>query len=668
MRIPMGNFGFRGPDPVQHTRISGEGMDAVARATQNLSGTVQRIAGDHIEEQKREQDALQQVKIAGEIQDRQMQYESVLSDLGRRADAGELDHKAIPEAFKSATSMLPQIDLNGMSPVMVEKTRQSLAMLDHKAQQRLDGFVAQGMKTEARFSVDRLLDGVRKEAGVPGGDPDKTVSVLRTPQVMSAAQSAYGEAAAAKVQDAIDGAYFDHLQSRLRASENDAMALQSLLTDLDPEKGRYAGKLDPGKRSVLQAQAGAHFEQLQRRADVQADRLAREQEKTFATFSAFMEGGRLPSLEYTQSVLAQLKGSPHEQAAMALVKDSAENVGFAGKPIAEQRAILDQMNGRMNEAGSDPALNKLYQKREQALRATEEDIRRDGLNAAAERGVIAKITPLTMDIAQLPSQLGERKSQAELASTWAGRPVSPLRPQEADFMATALDSLPVDQKSRMLGEITGAVGPEMMRIISGQMKEKSNTLAIAGLLSAKGRETTEGRNVADLYLAGKDALAQGRVKVDATKETGTKAEIFKELHDERGQPVYSHPDAIRDAADAAFGVWAKLRSDGKDDVRQAVRIATGGLMNLNGSRIAKPYGWSDDQVRDALSSFSADSLRDQGERFIVGKETVDAQTIARTLPSARLRTMGDNRYYIDAGGAPVLRADGRILTIRLEKP
>lgn len=44
MRIPIGNFGFRMPDAVQHTHISSDGIDAAARAAQNLGNTGMQIA------------------------------------------------------------------------------------------------------------------------------------------------------------------------------------------------------------------------------------------------------------------------------------------------------------------------------------------------------------------------------------------------------------------------------------------------------------------------------------------------------------------------------------------------------------------------------------------------------------------------------------------------
>jgi hypothetical protein len=279
MRIPIGNFGFRGPDPVQHTRINGEGIDAAARAGQNLAANATRIAGDVYEQQVREQDALQQVKIAGEIQDRQMQYESVLSDLGRRADAGELDHKAIPEAFKSATSMLPQIDMNGMSPVMVEKTRQSLSMLDHNAQQRLDSFVAQGKKTEARFSVDRLLDGIDKSMASPDADPDKVTAMLDAPQVRISAQQAYGDAAESKLQERKDNAWFTFGKTQLIAAGNDAGALRGFIGELDDEKGRFANRLDGDKKNALKIAAQSQLDQVLRREQHEADKRLADAEK-----------------------------------------------------------------------------------------------------------------------------------------------------------------------------------------------------------------------------------------------------------------------------------------------------------------------------------------------------------------------------------------------------
>lgn len=222
---------------------------------------------------------------------------------------------------------------------------------------------------------------------------------------------------------------------------------------------------------------------------------------------------------------------------------------------------------------------------------------------------------------------------------------------EADQFGSYLDSQQPADKARVLGQVSAAVGPVGMQSISAQLKEKNSTLAIAGALAS--RETTAGNSAAKLYLEGKEMLGEKRAKIDATAETGIKARIFAAV-----DGVYLSPQARDAAADAAFGIYAKLKTEGSDDVERALRLATGGLMDFNGAKVAKPYGWPDARFSDAIKTAIPAGITAAGGEYLVAGQKVAAQDFARMLPGARLQTYGDGSYLVKAGNDVVRRADG----------
>lgn len=239
-----------------------------------------------------------------------------------------------------------------------------------------------------------------------------------------------------------------------------------------------------------------------------------------------------------------------------------------------------------------------------------------------------------------------------------GTPYQVLTSAEAGHLAEYLGSLQAKDQARVLGQIAAAGGPDSLLAISGQLKDKHDTLAIAGTLAS--RSTTVGRNVAELYLEGKEMIAQKRAKIDDKAETGLKAEIFKAL-----DGVYMTPQAMRAAQDASYAIYAKLKSEGNDDRERAIRLATGGIMDHNGAKIAKPYGMSDTDFRTQLATQGTRQVNSVGTEFIVGDKRMGAVAFAASLPGAKLQTFGDGTYLVKAGADVVRQADGRPFVLKI---
>ncbi len=281
--------------------------------------------------------------------------------------------------------------------------------------------------------------------------------------------------------------------------------------------------------------------------------------------------------------------------------------------------------------------------------------RADDFVAWGAKNGIAGINPINWaDPASIAKEMPNRAAVGNTATSW-GHGYAVLSKPEAEQFATYIGSLHAEQQAEVLGRVYQAGGPAAMLSISDQIKSKNSEAAIAGSLYAEG--TTTGRSLAALYLGGKEMIKEGRAKIDKAAETGLKASIYKVL-----DGVYSNPADLHAHADIALGVYAKKEAEspgyGVDD---AINLATGGLLNYNGTKIAKPYGWDDARFRDALTN----SIVIPPGDYRAGGTKITPQALQESLPGAKLKTFGSGTYTIAVGNDVVRLANGKPFVLKV---
>lgn len=421
----------------------------------------------------------------------------------------------------------------------------------------------------------------------------------------------------------------------------------------------YLPELDPDKRSALINSADSMVLRNQQRAAMNAEAAARAQTKAWEGAQAVFQAGKMPTPEYAVQLAQTFKGTPYAAALQSMMADGPANVAFVAQPLQAQAASLTQLQNKMNQGGATPDEIKAYNRADAAHKATLVDIKDDPYKAAAERGVLVDLQPLNLDMTQLPGQLLKRASQASTVSLWAGKEVSLFRPDEAAKLAGVLQAMPPKDRAGMLAGISKTMTPGQMRAFGTQLGAKDETLAAAAMLSAHGAKTTNGRLTAEIALSGADALKEDRLKFPAGQSKVTiRAEIDKAT---RG--AYLSEDAQRAAGDATMAVYAGLLAEGNSgNVAQAVKLATGGVMELNGQRIIKPYGWEDSQVEQALRAPEAVTRLTGGKPVKVGGQDVAPADLSRYLPDAVLGPSGrSGKYTVTIGGRLLTGDDGKPL-------
>jgi hypothetical protein len=464
-------------------------------------------------------------------------------------------------------------------------------------------------------------------------------------------------AAAARVQKFTENVRFRQASDLVNVDP--AAALKAL------KNKDYLPELDPDRRAGLVANADAAVLRNQQRGAINAEKAAREQEKAWGAAMTVFEAGKMPSAEYTDTLVRTFKGTPYAAALKTMLQESPANSAFVAQPLAQQAQTMDALQTRMNTQGATPADLATYKKLETAHKAAQADIKADPYMAAAERGVLPSLTPLNMNLAELPAQLAKRGEDARTVSTWAGQEVSLFRPAEAEKVATILQAMPPKDRAGALAGLTKAMTPGQMVELGKQFGSKDATLAAAAMMSANGFKTSSGRLVSEIVLAGSDALKESRVKFPEGKsQTTVRAAI-----DTATRGAYLSEDAQRAAGDAAMAVYAGLLAEGQTPrVEQAVNLATGGVMDINGAKFVKPFGWQDSQVLKALRDVDAQKVTELagGKSLVIGGKPVQPEDLAKYLPGAQLGPSSKNGYYtVSIGGRFISGEDGRLFLLPL---
>jgi hypothetical protein len=555
---------------------------------------------------------------------------------------GTIDKTTAAETWAARSQALTQGALEGVDEEHRPLVEATLADNLNTARKTLGKLVDAKDKADLTQGASSYLEEMQRHAARGGAQADEAIRSVEAfiPSIAGRA----GLDAQKTVQAFKENVRFRQASDLVMA--NPAAALQQLK---NPE---FLPDLDPNRRAALVATADAAVLRQQERARIEAERIAREQQKVFDAAMKVFEAGRTFTPEYADFVQRNLAGSPYAVAMAQIIKTGPQNAAAATLPVQQQVAALDTLRTRGNTEGSTPALEDEIKRREKVLGAVQTAVKQDALGAANDYGVVPTLRPLQItDIASLPQQLGERVSAARTASVWAGQPVSPLRPMEAEQLTRLLAQLPPDQKASALATLGSTIGDKDQLIaLARQIDGKDRNLATA--LMYADTKTTKGRYVSELILRGEQAQRDGKIKEDRAKETGWRASIATEIGN-----AYPNEELRQRMVDASYSVLLGLAADGKADVSQAVRLATGGVLTQkDDSKLPLPYGWTERDFTQGLRTYPADKLPSE---MRAGQATVTREQVQSQLPNALLVYAGQGRYAIRAGSTFITDAAGR---------
>lgn len=594
-------------------------------------------------------------------------YAGFQADLDEFTDSltGKLAAKGVtrdklPEEFDKGLADLKKKRLEGLDPEQQNSIGAHFMVAERSARGNLRKAVEIDIKQERVASISGALEEFQRLAVK---DPAKAIGQANMlldaegPGVLGA------DKVAAHKQQFAERAYASHFTNRLNAVRNDARGLAQLEADI-----AKTDTLDPDKANILLGRVIGMRETIAAKAErAQASRLRTVQSEITKLNTLTMQGYD-PTLEQMLPVQQAAKGTELEGAVRQMVAFTNESAKFRAMPPSQQETYINDLEARVRKNPSTETA-QFVEKLKTIGKAQREAIATDSLSFAEQRGVAA-VTSINLadaltNPAALKDQFLSRLSVARGVQAKYGGPLHVLKKEEAEALPGLLNGLAPPQKAAALKAIGGLVGdPVAMRDLAAQVKTKDQGLATAMFLASKELQTTTGRNVAEMYLLGQDALQNKRAKIDDKAETGMRAEITTAL-----DGVYATTTARDMAVDVSMKLWAsgRVMDNGLDNVTRAVDVATGGVMTHNGGKVAKPYGWADNRFVGALGAFNADTLKQQSgsDVFMVGGQEIKADALAKSLPKARLQTVGDGRYAVISGSDYVRTPDRKPLVIEV---
>lgn len=668
-RIPMGNFGGAVARAPSAARI-GIGQD-LQDATQRIGSTVQGIALDQMQAQTRlDEQERQRQEAAAEAAARGQEALALQNAADQLTDlhdevAGGIRDGTVPkdQAEKTWTDKADKMVRDAGTKFRPESRDLVSAKLQGVAA-RLGNGVRKAREQRDRQDVTASLDGILEStAREYARDPATATAKAQGALATLGPQSTYTpDVIGRKGQQWLEAAQYTTGYELVSLGRNDRSML-----DVADRRIAAMESLDPQKRAQLLDRSQAYRLHLDQQDEMRANRAAREGERRlkhaeaeFNTFQALADKGTVLAPEYIDRVMLATAGTPYQGGIKALAQQARETGGFAAQPVRAQQAALDALDVQIASGGRSPEIDKRREQLAKVLTASREDLRKDGLRAGLERGVIASMPPINMSggLSGLVAGLQERAPLADRVQQWAGQSVSPMTSDEAAATARMLSSLPMDQKGAAVSALSSAISPQQAGALARQMDAQDKPLALA--LAAGSSKTTQGRTVAELILRGAQVAKDRGVKEDTTAEFGVRATLAKEVGD-------SVPAAARaDVIDAARLIYLAKQGEGQSiSAAGAVRLAIGGdIVEHNGRRLPVPAGVTDLAARlQTYPRAAIDSQAPDGFVYLPGGRPMGVPEFLVALPSAQLEPDGLGRYLVRSGGSLVMNQDRRPIVV-----
>jgi hypothetical protein len=698
----MGNFGFKGPEPVQHTQISGEGIDAAARAAQKLGQTGMQVASGimdeqrrvmdeqrrAMDEQRRENEALIRARAGNAVLDREIQIKTLQADIEQKLSDGSLRHDQAVDAYNTALQKLEMPAVDGMDPVTSENFNKGMKRVEFMGLSGIQQAAEKAKRVEFKGQTDGALDRLGKLAGMPGADIDKINSQVEALDAIG--QVAYGQNWGKVKQDFRDRNWTNQATQRAMQARDSLEDLQRLERDLTEADGFYANKLDPDKRNaVLRTVIGDRM-RLENRMQHDADQREARAEKAIGEIDRQIASGVPATAEMWKDWLGTVKGTAYEGEFKKRLAEEGEVQKVLRLPVDQQLAFVQQREAKLLTGGGTVRDQANLSRLKGAVEANVKQLQEAPLLFNQSRTGVA-VKPINIadladpnGAAKIAGQMRDRVASIIAMQKQYGPEVQmrPLLPQEAQILTRALDQASPRQQVDLFGTLRKAFDDDSAYTAAmQQIAPDSPVKALAGILVAKQRKITLESHLfsSDTTAMSGDiaaTLLEGEALLNKTKgqkaEDG-KAKNFplppeKDFRDEfsgaAGRVFAGRPQAYEVAMQAVRAYYTgKAAQDGDVSgqidggrMKQAITAVLGEVVNYNGNgEVLAPWGMDKSTFKDKVVEAFRTELRTRGM----------PASMLDSLPALGLRNKGDGTYYVIQGRNYLYDQKGKPIIINL---
>lgn len=273
---------------------------------------------------------------------------------------------------------------------------------------------------------------------------------------------------------------------------------------------------------------------------------------------------------------------------------------------------------------------------------------------------------------ELFDQLKLRTTNLENMKSQWGVPDTIMSKAEAKQLVSMLDQSDIEHKLQLLDQISVATGADGVRALSEQLKS-GNTMYAMAVAGMEDSNDSGSISVGEMYLRGKDAIEQKRVKVDTAAMYGLEASIYNTLGDEDGaEAVFTNPQAMNATAELVKGVYGYEALNG-GSARDAIEQSVGVIYNHNGKKIVLPknvrgFTLMGDDFDDLVMK-QAKEIRKGKKNYYAAGLAISPEELADMLPQMKLQTYSRNgnamTYQVIFNGDEVRDSDGNVFLISI---
>jgi len=662
MRIPQGNFGNVVAQPQRQAQVQQDNQ--VTNALGRVAQAGMQVASDLQQAEQQKQRSQAAAVLATMDNDAHDLNDEISRGL---ADGTVKPEEALP-TYQKRFSERKKERTAGLAPEQMEVIESHLIRTNGSIERSLNGAVVKRTQQDTGANLTNISEQLQRAAmrDLPGATAqwDKIVDTMgpqagMDPVAMANAKQRFKE-----------GATFNFANATLEGAAQSGN-IELVRAAREKIEGPDGEPLDPARRTALITKAYAYENGILAAGARDAEKVNRELEArenkardALKDAEGLMLNGRYLSTDYLAQLADVTAGTSAAGAVQEIVKSQAEVAGFASLPLNQQAAVIERVQSRGSSAGvgTNPAEQKRLDAMQRIYDGGAKAYKENPWQAAQERGVIKDAPTFNVSNVQQAQQvLGERMQQIHQIEVAAGRKISPLQPQEAEQIGRLVRSLPPDQQSTALASFGQVIGDgDRLVDFARQIDAKDKVLGTAMMLA--GQKTTQGRYASELVLKGERALRDKSIVVDDMKETGWRGTAATEI---RG--VYLNEEVASRMIDAAYFVQAGLTAEGSGNIKQAIKLVTGGIIERNGGKIPLPYGMDEDTFEKRVEAIKPEQIAAPGGQVFVGKTPVPVAQFVQSLPDASLQHAGNGKYLVRAGMGYVTKADGSKLVIEVRK-
>lgn len=671
MRIPTGPGISRVLPEAQQNRVITGDASGQGRGLQQAGNAVQNVALTVMDQQTRENKALARVKANNALLERETQISTITTDLAEQVRLGKITYDKLEEAYTGAVSKLDPIT----SPGLDEAEQEGLGISAKRFQlSGLDNIrkVAISARTDAaKGDLAVRMDMLGKDAAMPGANIDQINARMDAEDIDIAGRLAYGEMWTAKKQEFRDNNWATQATQRVVMARDDLGALKQIQHDLTAEDGFYAKKLDPEKRNQQLNTITGRIYQIEQHNEQQAIRREMKAERILTQMDRQAATGIPPSVAEQTRWQSSLAGTSMAGEYNTRIKQMNEVQKVLRLPLADQQAYIQQKRQEVAANGASVEQITNLERLDRAVTSNMEQMRDQPLEWNAMR-TGAQVEPLDFSGLGTPEgqmnlvgQLGGRFDTLNAMRRQVGIEVSrnPFLPQETTMLKAALEQFDDGTKLQILGAIAGAApsGSDLSGTLKTLAADKP-PLLMAGLAQAKQLKANDGTLVAPTILRGAKVLEDKSSIMPSEQKLRVRFDQLVGQAIPSGSQERERAYSVFKSLYAGMAGPAGITHEGSDvgpdeDLSaKALNMATGGVANYAGSKVVKPYGWSDSRFSDAVDS----QLQGYAESTKIPLGSLER------LPLSPVPGRDGSYYMMNAGRPQVDPQTGNPIVVKLQ--